>query len=398
MVREARRIAVAGAGIAGLSTALALARRGFEVDLFERAEKLEEVGAGLQLSPNATRILSTLGVLQPLEALAVEPEEIVLRRAASLRRIGAVPLGTYARERWGAPYLTIHRADLQSTLAQAVRDNAATTMHMGATAMRAQTADGKPSLTVQRGSATETVACDLVVAADGVWSTLRSQIPNALPGRYSGYLAWRAVIEADDKLPADRVTTFVHPRFHIVAYPLRAGRSVNIVVLAKGPGMAQGWSNVGDLQALEETVKGAAPELLALIRSAGSWTTWPLHEIPAGSGWTDVGGIAAVGDAAHAMTPFAAQGAAMAIEDAAALADCVAECRHGMAAALQRYEALRRPRVEKTARRGAFNRFVWHAAGPVALGRDLVLALRPARSLAADMDWLYGYEVRGLGK
>ena len=138
---------------------------------------------------------------------------------------------------------------------------------------------------------------------------------------------------------------------------------------------------------------GMAPELTSLIRAAGAWTKWPLHEVPSAGAWTHPKGIALIGDAAHAMTPFAAQGAAMAIEDAAVIASAIAQYPDETARALREYESIRKPRVAKVAGRGAFNRFVWHAAGPIALGRDFVLGMRPATSLAADMDWLYGYDV-----
>jgi salicylate hydroxylase len=397
MARSARRIAVAGAGIAGLTTALAFAQRGFDVTILERAHALEEVGAGLQLSPNATRVLAQLGVLERLQGVAVEPEEIVLRRATSLRQIGRVPLGDAARKRWGAPYLTIHRADLQTALTEAVRREAAISLRMGTPVLGASPVGTGATVTFQEDDRVETLSCDLVAGADGVWSTLRGQIPNAAVSRFSGYLAWRAVIDAHDRmplaLPADRVTTFLHPRFHLVAYPVRAGRAINLVMLTKDEPIADRWSNAGDASDLVRAMSGVAPELVALVLSAGSWTKWPLHEVPSSGAWVNPSGIALVGDAAHAMTPFAAQGAAMAIEDAAVLSACIEQYPGETARALHHYETNRKPRVAKAVARGAFNRFAWHAAGPIAYGRDIVLAIRPAASLAADMDWLYGYEV-----
>jgi salicylate hydroxylase len=394
MARSSRRIVVAGAGIAGLTASLAFAQRGFDVTVLERAPALEEVGAGLQLSPNATRILADLGVLARLQVHAVEPREIVLRRAASLRQIGSVPLGADARQRWGAPYLTIHRADLQAVLAEAVLKNDAISLRMGATVIDAVLGT---SVSFQTEGTTETVPSHLLVGADGVWSVLRRQIPDASPSRYSGYLAWRAVVEHGDALPyplpADRVTTFVHPRFHLVAYPVKSGRAINLVVLTKGERIADRWATAGDTRDLLRSMTGMAPELASLIRAAGAWTKWPLHEVPSAGSWTHPKGIALIGDAAHAMTPFAAQGAAMAIEDAVALAAHVTRYSDENARALREYETARKPRVAKVAGRGAFNRFVWHAAGPIALGRDFVLGMRPATSLAADMDWLYGYDV-----
>ena len=391
------RIGIAGAGIAGLTTALAFARRGFEVSVFERASRLDEVGAGLQLSPNATRILANLNVLPAIERVAVEPVEIELRRAATLRRVAGVPLGSAARERWGFPYLTVHRADLQRVLLEAVSANANVSLFQGTTVQRAGIRDGRPTLDLESGNARGQDRFNLVVAADGVWSSLREPVSGVTSSRYSGYLAWRAVLPAGDGLvswlpSADRVTTFLHRRFHLVAYPLRGGDTINLVALSKGPRMAHGWSNTADTALLARAMRGADPRLLALVEAGAPWTAWPLHEVPAGGSWIDAGGIALIGDAAHAMTPFAAQGAAMAIEDAAVLAACVAQSPADTALALRRYDRLRHERVERVARRGAFNRFAWHAAGPIAFGRDLVLAMRPPGALAADMDWLYGWD------
>lgn len=389
-------IGIAGAGIAGLTTALAFARGGFEVSIYERAGRLEEVGAGLQLSPNATRILASLGVLPAIERLAVEPSEIELRRATDLRRVAAVPLGRTARDRWGFPYLTIHRADLQASLLEAVTGDDRISLRTGVAVQQAEIRDGQPTLMLGTGDGSGEERFNLVAAADGVWSGLRGAV-SGTGSRYSGYVAWRTVLPAQGSSagwlpPADRVTTFLHPRFHLVAYPLRAGEAVNLVALSRGPGMAETWSNAAETTVLAAAMRGADPRLATLVETGAPWTAWPLHEVPAGGRWIDPKGIALVGDAAHALTPFAAQGAAMAIEDAAVLATCVADAPSDVATALQRYETLRRGRIERVARRGAFNRFAWHAAGPIALGRDLVLALRPPRALAQDMDWLYGWD------
>lgn len=395
-MNRARRIAIAGAGIAGLTSALTLAVRGFSVELFERSPKVEEVGAGLQLSPNATHILRRLGVLSRLNDLAVRPQAIELRRANSLRKVASVPLGDAAQQRWGAPYLTVHRADLQQALLAAVNANPSIALNTGML-VSSYAPGGRINLTSQSGDEVRRDDFDLIVAADGVWSTLRKQIGGAEAGQYSGYLAWRAVVDRSTspdiwKPAADRVTTLLSPHFHLVAYPLRCGELINLVVLAKGPPSAERWANVGNPEELTQLMRGADSRVLELIRSAGPWTTWPLHQVRPDGEWISPDGVVLVGDAAHAMTPFAAQGAAMAIEDAAVLADMLARHPQDRMTALRAFKAARIPRVLHAARRGAFNRFAWNAAGPIALGRDIVLSLRPPQSLAADMDWLYGWK------
>lgn len=393
------RIAIAGAGIAGLAAALSFARRGFSVRIFERAERLEEVGAGIQLSANATRLLARLDLLDAVRQAAVQPRSIELRRAGSGRVIASVPLGEAATRRWGAPYLTVHRADLHGALAEAVRAHPAISLETGAVVRGSAFGAGGVSLAVEKAGAAETVSCDLAVGADGVRSALRGSGRLARPDRFSGYVAWRATAtpqQCGDLVPADRVSAFLHPRFHLVAYPLRRGEIVNLVAIGRMPVPADSGAGAARGMLPPAIIAGAADEVDALAANVDTWLPWPINEVDADAPWVEPAGLALVGDAAHAMGPYAAQGAVMAIEDAAALAAAVAAQPQDIAGALARYEAARRERVRQVARRGAFNRFVWHAAGPVALGRDAVLALRRPESLAADLDWLYGYDAEAL--
>lgn len=404
MSAPSRQIAVAGAGIAGLAAALSFARRGFSVRIFERAGRLEEVGAGIQLSANATRILARLGLLEAVEQTAVKPRSVELRRAGSGRVIASVPLGEAATRRWGAPYLTVHRADLHNVLAGAALAHPAIALETGASVRGATFGPGGVSLTVERDGATGTVACDLAVGADGVRSALRGTGSLARPERFSGYVAWRATAAphaCGDLVPADRVSAFLHPRFHLVAYPLRRGEIVNLVAIGRMPAPSGGMAGDAGAGAARgmlppAVISGATDEIDALAAGLDTWLPWPINEVDADAPWVEPAGLALIGDAAHAMGPYAAQGAVMAIEDAAALAAAVAARPHDLAGALRGYEATRRERVRQVARRGAFNRLVWHASGPVALGRDAVLALRRPESLAADLDWLYGYDAEAV--
>lgn len=389
------QVAIAGAGIAGLTAALAFARRGFSVRLIERAARIDEVGAGLQLSPNATRILDRLGVLALLSPAAVRPQALALRRAGSLRELAVLPLGQGAEARWGAAYLTAHRADLQSALLAAARQQPGIAIETGATVCDAAFHRHGVTLSVHRDRGIEELRCDLAVGADGVWSTMRQLGGRKRSSRYSGFLAWRAMLRHNDGdlLPAETVCAYLHPKFHLVAYPLRAGAATNLVAVTKSPAAAERWSNMADRAMLEAAMKDAHDALRALVAQAGPWTTWPLHEVAQEGPWTHPAGIALIGDAAHAMTPFAAQGAAMAIEDAFTLAEVTARSPDDLATAFAAYERLRRGRVKRVAARGAFNRRAWHAWGPAALVRDRMLAARPPERLLADLDWLYGYDV-----
>ncbi len=387
-------VAIAGAGVAGLTAAIALSQAGFSVTLYERAERLEEVGAGLQLSPNATRILERLGVLDSLLPSAVRPVSVEMRKAAGLKTLANVPLGEGATKRWGAPYLTIHRADLQAALLAHAVAQARIELVTGATIRGAVARKGRVSLTIEKEGATRETSCALLVGADGVWSTLRKHLAGqGGDSRYTGYLAWRAMSQpAAGLIPADRVTAFVHPGFHLVAYPVRAGEAVNLVTITRSPASAERWSNTGQIADLTAAMRGASPALLDLVSNIGSWLTWPINEVPRDAPWIDPSGIVLIGDAAHALSPYAAQGAAMAIEDAASLVASLKRYAGDLGLALRAYESRRRQRIARVASRGAFNRFTWHAAGPVAIGRDLVLGLRSPERLAADLDWLYGFD------
>ncbi|HWK64980.1 MAG TPA: FAD-dependent monooxygenase [Rhizobiaceae bacterium] len=391
------RIIVAGAGIAGLTAALALAAEGFAVDIYERAPRLEEAGAGLQLSPNATRILAALGVLDKLLPDAVEPTAVVLRDARTLSEVARVPLDK-ARERWRAPYLVAHRADLQSALLSHALGNDRIRLVTNAEVTHIAIEPDGVAVSVRQGSRSEQATGALLVAADGVWSSMR-----ALTGgksSFSGAVAWRTTLQADSPAgeafariaPANIVTAFMHPSAHLIAYPIRGGRSINLVALTRNTALDRVASPRADPDQLAYSLRGTASQIAGLPRHAGPWTLWPLHTAKAGS-WRSGGRLALIGDAAHAMTPFAAQGAAMAIEDAAVLAKLVASMPDDLPQALERYETLRRPRIAKVARRGALNNFTWHASGPIALARNLVLKTLPPERLASDLDWLYGWSV-----
>lgn len=402
MSGAASDILIAGAGVAGLTAALAFAGRGFSVCIFERAPELVEVGAGLQLSPNATRLLDRLGLGDALREVAVRPEAIVLRRAGSGREIARVPLGEGARQRWGADYLVIHRADLQAVLRDAVIAHPSIRLELGHAVEAVHDAPGGVAIDLQSGAGGGTAEGLLLVGADGVWSRLRSGMGGA-PSRPAGLTAWRTVIPHDAPgaadLEANVVTAFLDAGFHLVAYPVRGGRELNLVAIAPDPAGQVAppdgqWATAADPARLREVLSDAGPLLRSVARAATRWTAWPLIEVAGDASWRK-GRLVLIGDAAHAMTPHAAQGAGMAIEDAWMLAARVADAGGDLASALARFEAERRPRVERARRRGRFNRFVWHASGPIALGRDLVLGLRPPASVAADFDWLYGWTPDG---
>jgi salicylate hydroxylase len=395
-----RSVFIAGAGIAGLTAALAFARHGFDVRLFEQARQFETVGAGIQLSPNATRILARLGVLDLLSPYATCPPAALLKDAATLRLLARVPLGEIAERRWGAPYLVVHRADLQAALLEAAGREPSITLVTDTRVTNARLNNSEVAVTVQSGTYTREERSGLVVGADGVWSALRSLFGADADSRFSGELAWRTTVEAASKAgrafsaltSTDCVTTFLHAGFHMVAYPVKAGAAFNLVAFTAGKSHGNSWVGHADMAELAHAMRGTDKALRDLVEKTDHWTQWPINIVDARRPWTRWGRLALIGDAAHAMTPFAAQGAAMAIEDADTLAGCVAGASADLSTALERWQAMRQKRVARVARRGALNRLAWHASGPVAVARDLVLKARPPERLAADLDWLYGWD------
>ncbi|WP_455271794.1 FAD-dependent monooxygenase [Rhizobium herbae] len=383
MIRD-QPVAIVGAGIAGLSAALSFAHKGIPAEIFEQTSVLSEAGAGLQLSPNATRILTKLGLLPQLESVWTEPQAINLVSGTSLRAIASVPSGEFARERWASPYGVLHRADLQKTLLDAVAANSLCRLHLGAEIDDAS----QHVIAGMIGSEPR-----LVVGADGVWSKVRKRIEGAGKAIFSGSIAWRFTLgeaEAPAFFGTTKVTAFLGNGSHLVVYPLQPARSFNVVAITSGADPGDSWNRTlpskTSRQRLLEAFSGWHPQIVELLRQAVEPTIWPLYEVSAGA-WNRGDEVILIGDAAHAMMPFAAQGAAMAIEDAFELASYVANRKP-----LTAFVDHRKKRVARVRSRGAFNRFAYHARGPVRLGRDLVLSLRRPESLAADFDWLYGYE------
>ncbi|WEZ83600.1 FAD-dependent oxidoreductase [Rhizobium sp. 32-5/1] len=386
-MHKSEPIAIVGAGIAGLTAALCLSQRGFSVDIIEQAGQLSTIGAGLQLSSNATAILTRLGLLPALEAAWTEPDSICLIDGKTLKPLARVPSGSSARKRWNAPYGVLHRASLQRILVESVQQQPLCQLHLG------QRLDNTRSETI--ADITGHTA-GLLIGADGVWSSVRTRMPGAGTARFSGNVAFRFTIDRRDA-PAvfdpSLVMAFVGPRAHIVAYPLREADTVNIVAIVQGKVGAISWGETASAHHHSELISAFAgwhADLQRLFAQGQPPTFWPLYEVTDGA-WQDGTGTVLIGDAAHAMMPFAAQGAAMAIEDAWELAAFL-DSGQPQNDALAAFVANRKSRIKKVRARGAFNRFAYHATGPVRIARDFVLSRKRPEDLAADLDWLYGYK------
>jgi len=398
-VAASRTIVVAGAGIGGLSAALALAARGFRVVVLEKAERLEEAGAGLQLSPNASRVLIDLGLKPRLAARAVTPEAISIMSAQRGGEIIRLPLGETATSRAGAPYWVMHRADLQAALQAQVNVHPDIELRLGCQ-FEDVVPHAKGLTVVQRSGMTRQQELAVaLVGADGIWSTVRHHLFPEVQPQFSGLIAWRGTLDTT-QLPREyascRVQIWMGPDAHLVAYPISAARKINVVAVVPGTWNRPGWSAPGEVCEIKNAFASARwpGNARMIVGAVDDWRKWALFTIPDGGEWT-AGAIALLGDAAHAMLPFAAQGAGMAIEDAAVLARClgerIGENAAGIPAALKNYAQLRRSRVARVQRAARQSGRIYHLRGPAAYARDLAIKAMGARRMLARQDWIYDW-------
>jgi len=428
-----QEMVIAGAGMGGLSTSIAMGLEGFSTTLIERRNVFAELGAGIQLGPNSTRILDRWGLMQSLETYAAWPKQIEVFRFDQTSALAKLDLGPNFKSRYGAPYVTIHRADFQASLYKRMLAIGQTDFRMGSTLvhlnnqndgvgieLRTQLLPAEQSplcsialrTTTEEPGTTKTthLFATALIGADGVSSEVRRlQWPhrriNATP-----HLAYRATVPQKLlplKLRQDGVRVFLGPQMHCVLYPVRCGEWLNIVALMEAPfdaehasdalqtPLQQVWTEKVSLDARREhfrlALKGASSDLQELFKAVGEWSAWRLFDAnPLSSADQMVQGrVALLGDAAHPMLPFLAQGAGMSIEDAERLTKAWSNQDQSPVQRLQTYGQNRWLRNARVQRRARSNATVFHATGMMAGLRDLGLAVLGERLL--DMPWLYGY-------
>lgn len=389
MPKKAERILIAGGGIGGLAASIALGRCGTETAVLERSGFTEETGAGIQLGPNATRALRELGVLAAIEPHAFRPEAIWIYDGLSGRRLASVPLGKRAEKRYGAPYLTLHRADLHAGLRAAAEKFAAVELRPRFEVAAIEADSGQVVVHGAGGGKAEGAS---LIGADGLWSTVRSLVMKEASLRFAGATAWRALVPRKglpSPFDAPVVGLWLGPRSHLVHYPVHGGRDLNVVAVAAGGVGSQGWNQSGNAEALLSSFTRWAKDSKSLLKRAEGWRSWSLYRLAPLRRWS-AGRVALLGDAAHPVLPFLAQGAALAIEDAITLARCIEICPGDPSAAFLRYEALRRPRAARVQRLSRRFGWIYHVSGPVRLARNLFLQQRNEESALRSFDWLYG--------
>jgi len=393
MSGNGRTVYVAGAGIAGLTLALALAKFGARVVVLERHARVQEVGAGLQISPNARKVLDRLGLDGALRELAFEPRGIDVYPAGARAPLVTLELGSAVTDRFGAPYAVLHRADLAETLYRACKRFANIDVLFGIRSYDVVTHLDGVSVNVEEADGKSRVARAFAfIGADGVHSRTRTELLLGPKASFTGRVAWRATVRQSDLaniVAEDRTSLLWGPGYHAVTYPLPHRGQMNVALFMRAraadvlgdhpPGAPKlPWALFGHRRFAD--IVGAAGE---------AWTYWPLFTVTTDR-WVD-GSVGLVGDAAHAMVPFQAQGAAMGIEDAAMLAPLLMT-EPDAPTALRRYEAMRRPRVVQVQKLSVRNGFAFHLRWPFSLGRDLVVGRQGERGHLDRLAWLYGYD------
>jgi salicylate hydroxylase len=390
---ERQTIIVVGAGIGGLTAALALAAASFRIIVVERSDHLSEAGAGIQIAPNAGRVLASLGLAEKVSAVAIEPEAIDVRSGVNGKVLASIPGPSY-RARYGEPYRVIHRADLQAVLAAAVDANPNVTLELGATVAQTLPQPDGLLVRIQRPGGIDVVPAVAIVAADGVWSTFREKINSGAKPQPTGRTAWRALIPADvarDLVSMARINLWLGRNAHLVHYPVAQGSAVNVVAIVDEVWDRPGWSAVGDRAEIARRFRAWPLRARHLIAAPVSWQKFAINRVAANAPWTS-DRLVLLGDAAHAMEPYLAQGAAMAIEDAAVLAGHLRGATD-VPAALRAYEAARKPRVAAVASAAARTGRQYHFAGPLAFARDTALHFAAERLILERNDWIYNWRV-----
>ena len=385
------RVLLVGAGIGGLSAALCARRLGLDVAVYEQAGELHEVGAGIQLAPNATRILHRLGLGGTLATVAVRPAATELRRWEDGRRLWTQPLGDAIEARFGAPYYHLYRPDLLSVLAAALPPAC---LHLGRRVVAVEDTMGGAAVRFEDGSTAEG---DVVVGADGIHSVVRAGAIGADAPRFSGSIAYRGLV------PAERLAAlglplvsnaWLGPERHFVHYFVAAARLLNWVAIVPGRGwQVESWSATGEIADALADFEGWHPQVRAIIGAADRTHRWALYDREPLPRWS-TGHATLLGDAAHAMLPFLAQGACQAIEDAVVLARCLADfAAAAVPHALARYEAIRKPRASRVQNGSRGNATTYHLRdGPAQRERDAAYATSMRADPFAARGWLFEHD------
>jgi salicylate hydroxylase len=390
MTAGAKPVLIAGGGIGGLAAALGLAQKGIASVLLEKAAVLGEIGAGIQLGPNAFHAFDYLGVGEAARGMAVYVDRMRLMDALTAEEITHVDLGEAFRTRFGNPYAVVHRGDLHGVFLRACRDSALIDLRVSSEVMDYDQDGASVTAYLATG---ERVCGSLLIGADGLWSNIRKQVTADGPPRVSGHTTYRSVIptgQMPEDLRWNAATLWAGPKCHLVHYPLSGWKVFNLVVTCHNdaPEPVAG-KPVSD----EEVMKGFAhihPRAQDIIRHGSNWKLWVLCDRDPTERWVD-GRVALLGDAAHPMLQYFAQGACQAMEDAVCLSHMLGSYPGDPTAALERYRAQRFPRTARVQLLSrAIGEHIYHPDGEHARLRNAIMSAKTSEDYYRNLAWLYG--------
>lgn len=382
-----RPILVAGGGIGGFAAALCLARSGHPIQLFEQAQEIKEIGAGIQIGPNAFHVFERLGLVDEITSKASLPERLVMRDALNAEEVTSIPLLGEFRERFKYPYALIHRADLHRVFVDACTAEPNIEVVTATKVQGFTQSDELVTLHTDSGDYTGAA----LIGADGLWSTIRQQIVGDGPPRVSGHIAYRAVLpvtEVPEELRSNTMTLWAGPKNHLVQYHLRGDELVNLVAVFHSDKYVEGWDTKGDKDELYKRFSNSTPQVKALLEKIDSWRMWVLCDRDPVKNWAQ-GNVVLLGDAAHPMLQYMAQGACMAMEDAVVLDEELKRDPTDFAAAFVRYQDRRYLRTGKVQMSARLYGEFYHAAGVNRELRNEFLRSRSLRQTLDGMAWLY---------
>lgn len=386
-----QEVIVVGGGIGGLSAAYALARVGCSVTVLEQAEAFAEVGAGIQLGPNSYKMFERLGIVDEINALSAFPDFLAMRDSITAEHVVKLPAGEAFQKLFGFPYAVIHRADLHNVLLQRCEAHGNVRLVTSAKVVEITQTEAGVQVATEGG---EGLSAAALIGADGIWSMTRDLVANDGAARAAGHIAYRAVLptsEMPEELRSNTMTLWAGEKTHLVQYPLRGGELFNLVAVFHSDRFTDGWDAAGDPEELHAKFADKCDQVRTLLGKIESWRMWVLRDREPTRDWVK-GRIALLGDAAHPMLQYLAQGANMAIEDSVCLADMLVNEGGDWDSAFARYRDaryLRTTRVQMTAR---LYGEIYHASGATRDFRNAELSSWPVEKHYQGMAWLYGIE------
>ena len=387
-------IVIVGGGIAGLACALALEAKGCDVVVLERSEEFKEIGAGIQLGPNGLRMLGHLGLLDAIEPFAVRPDNLVVMDGMAATEVTRIQTGSDFRARFAFPYTLIHRADLHRVLLEACLKKSRIELRAGVTMTGF---DWCSDSSIDIRTSDRPLKADAMIGADGIWSQTRAAVVGDGPPVISGHIAYRAVVpisEIEQVYRQNAMMLWAGPKNHLVQYPLRGGQLFNLVAVFHSDRYIEGWDRQGDPEELAARFAGNCETVRRLLAKVDTWRMWVLCDRDPVSEWHR-GNVVLVGDAAHPMLQYLAQGAGMSLEDALILAQCVAESRSSLSRAFARFSALRYRRTARCQVMARIYGGFYHASGVTRELRNEFLQARSQADSVESLAWLYDYDPLG---